>query len=449
MCHYIIDIQALTCYVCSPQFTKAYVLILHLHHHSTTAPQQERRAMQGIIGKRLLAKIKPKTKPYDIRDTRLTGFFLRVQPSGRMSYYCEYARGKKFYIGKAEVIKPDDARETARQTLADYSKGVDPNETKNASANQDLSSFLDNEYGPWVKAHRKSGEATVNRLNACFKIPLGEKRLDEINPLAIDTWRTNRLEKGIRAATINRDLAALKAALAKAVEWEQLELHPIEKLKRMKVDSSPKVRYLSANEEKRLREALDAREEELRVKRDSHNYWRAKRKYKLLPDLRTLYFADKMKPMVLLSINTGLRRGETFNLKWEDIDIPQATLTVIGSVAKSEETRHIPLNKEALSTLINWKKQSEKLRQALVFPGKGGEPLDNIKTAWKAILSRAKIIKCRWHDLRHHFASQLVMKGVDLNTVRELLGHADIKSTLRYAHLAPHVKAEAVSRLLD
>jgi site-specific recombinase XerD len=70
-----------------------------------------------------------------------------------------------------------------------------------------------------------------------------------------------------------------------------------------------------------------------------------------------------------------------------------------------------------------------------------------LKTARKNVLKDAKVSKFRWHDMRHTFASRLVMKGVDINTVRELLGHADYQMTLRYAHLAPEHKADAVARL--
>jgi integrase len=109
--------------------------------------------------------------------------------------------------------------------------------------------------------------------------------------------------------------------------------------------------------------------------------------------------------------------------------------------------RHIPMNQEALEVLQGW--QAQTTGRGLVFPAKDGRPLNNIKKSWTAVLETAGIKNFRFHDLRHHFASRLVMAGVDLNTVRELLGHADLTMTLRYAHLAPEHKAEAVSRLVQ
>ncbi len=158
-------------------------------------------------------------------------------------------------------------------------------------------------------------------------------------------------------------------------------------------------------------------------------------------------FADYLKPMVLLARNTGMRRGELFALTWENVSVKEKLVTVEGVTAKSGSTRHISLNNEALGVLIDWRNQSD--GNKLVFPNPNtGKKFDNIKKSWATLIKLAGIKEFRFHDLRHHFASSLVMKGQDLNTVRELLGHSDLSMTLRYAHLAPEHKAAAVA-LID
>jgi site-specific recombinase XerD len=119
-------------------------------------------------------------------------------------------------------------------------------------------------------------------------------------------------------------------------------------------------------------------------------------------------------------------------------------LTVTGPRTKNGQSRIINLNSEALVVLERWKQQSNGL---LLFSNYDGNRLSYLKTAWSKLLLEAQITNFRWHDLRHTFASNLVMKGVDLNTVRELLGHTDIAMTLRYAHLSSEHKADAVQKL--
>lgn len=403
--------------------------------------------MQAIIGAQLIASLKPTDKPYEVRDTRLKGFLLRVQPSGAMSYICEYGRGKRITVGRVGVIKPAVARDKAGKVLADVVHGKDPQAAKRAAKAHDFASYLRHEYGPWVETHRKDGKATLARLRACFAADLGKKKLADITPWVVEKWRAAKLKRGIVPATINRDLSALKAALSKALEWGLLEAHPLTKLKPSKVDHSPKVRFLDKDEEQRLRKALEARDERIRTDRVRANAWRTARGYELLSDLSAQPYVDHLKPMVLLAMNTGMRRGELLNLTWENVDQPRALITVVAATAKSGKTRHIPLNAEALAVLKGWKECAGR-ESGLVFPGTNGEPMGHIKTSWEGLLAAAEVTNFRFHDLRHHFASMLVMAGVDLNTVRELLGHGDIKMTLRYVHLAPEHKAAAVSKLV-
>lgn len=161
---------------------------------------------------------------------------------------------------------------------------------------------------------------------------------------------------GRSTETVNRDIATFKAALSKAVEWNLIDTHPLAKLKSLKSDGLVKVRYLDEDEEQRLREAIDRREEKLRVSRAQANEWRKERDCELLPTPNLEQYFDYIKPMILLSINTGLRQGELFALKWENINFTVKTITIEGKIAKSNRTRHLPLNDEALDVLMRWRK---------------------------------------------------------------------------------------------
>jgi integrase len=205
-----------------------------------------------------------------------------------------------------------------------------------------------------------------------------------------------------------------------------------------KADRQPKPRFLSEAEEKRLRASLARRDSEAKAARDRANAWRRERKKPELPALP--HYADHLTPAILLSTNTGLRRGELLALRWADVDLAGRQLTVRASGTKSGQTRHVPLNTEALTVLKRWRRQSNGPRVFAVDT--------SFKTAWASLLKQAKIESFRWHDLRHHFGSRLVQSGVPLNTVRELLGHQSIAMTLRYAHLADGDKASAVEKLV-
>jgi integrase len=128
------------------------------------------------------------------------------------------------------------------------------------------------------------------------------------------------------------------------------------------------------------------------------------------------------------------------------VNFERRIVTVSAETAKSRKTRHIPLNVEAYETLKSWRAQCD-LGNSRVFESDEGKRFDNVNSSWHALLGAARIEDFRWHDMRHHFASRLAMGCVDLNTIRELLGHSDYAMTLRYAHLAPEHRLDAVEVL--
>jgi integrase len=341
------------------------------------------------------------------------------------------------------------ARDLARAAIVESRKGEDPQAIKRKlRGGLTVGSFIENEYGPKKLIEYRSGAGTQVRLKSCFSHLWNRQLSDPTLRDAVFTWRAKRQKDGVSNGTINRDVGAFGAVFSHAVRMRAIPKTPLSDIPRLFVDSSPKVRYLTAAERKRLMGALDSREEKIRNSRDKRNETRDRMGYEPYPDLKEGRFADHLKPMVLLALNTGLRRGEMFGLEWEDVDLRRSVLTVRGEVSKNGKTRHVPLNSVAMGIMKDWRKQTA--RKELVFksPVTGGR-FDNVDKAWRGLLKAARIKNFRWHDMRHDFASQLVMAGEDLNTVRELLGHWDIKMTLRYAHLAPEKKAAAVERLVS
>ncbi|PRW66289.1 integrase [Pseudomonas fluorescens] len=400
--------------------------------------------MKEKLTAKLLGSLQVTGNEYEVHDTTIGGLFVRVTAAGAKSYVVSWARGRKKTLGRVGILTLDQARTEATQYLAEARAHGEPlaiTQGRRGATLPSLRDFIEDTYMPWFKAHHKGHEKTQHTLSNNFD-PIMAQRLDAITGRDLEQIRTGWMQAGNKASTVNRKMGSISGVFSRAVEWEYIDTHPLAKLKQLKVDSKGVIRYLAADETKRLRNALDARQDEMRTERESANTWRTDRHREPMQSLLELPFTDHLKPMVLVSLNTGMRRGELFDLKWSAVNFDTKTITVTGATTKTSDTRHIPMNKETIGVLEAWKKQVSK--SPYVFPGQGGGRFEDVKSAWLKLLERAQIDGFRWHDLRHDFASRLVMAGVPLNTVRDLLGHADIKMTLRYAHLAPGTKAAAV-----
>jgi len=394
-------------------------------------------------------------KRYRVWDTEIIGFHVRVSPLGKKTYALAYRHeglAREFTLNiKKGYATADEARALAKTYVGLIAKGEDiQGDKKAAHAKADverfqtLGAFVKAKYQPWVERELRSAKESLRILSADYGY-LHNRKLKDITPWVIESWSKQARVKGLASSTINRRITTIKSVLSKAALWGVIEHSPLKGMKQLKTDKTGKVRYLSDDEEARLRSALEARQEQDREERISHNQWLQERHKEGLPLLNRQY-TDYLMPMVILALNTGMRRGELFNLVWSDIDLKGKQLTVQGRGAKSGNTRYLPLNDEAFAALVAWCNQSP--GQGLVFPSPvTGGRLDNIKKSWMGLCKLANIQNFRFHDLRHSFASNLVMAGVDLNTVRELLGHASMDMTLRYAHLAPEHKAAAVALL--
>ena len=211
-------------------------------------------------------------------------------------------------------------------------------------------------------------------------------------------------------ATINRHFAFLRHVLMLAVKDGKLSQNPMSGLKFF--PEMKRTRFLTGDELERLRGVMPESD------------WK----------------------LVAFAIETGLRRGEQFRLRWDQVDLENGILTL--PLPKGGKTRHVPLSDEAKAILRSF---DSFLRSAWVFPGLRDvtEPMDSrafLRRSFEPCLRKAGIVGVCWHSLRHTAASRRVMAGVDLVSVKEILGHRDIQTTLRYAHLAPGHLRDAVNR---
>jgi integrase len=419
--------------------------------------------MREKLTKTIAEAQKPHKTPYDVRDTAIPGFILRVQPAtvrspeGRKGWFYQYrtAQGQqtRIKLGSFPGLSADAARSIALERATEVGKGIDLVGRKRAekaeglrARHRTLKAFLHDRYEPWAKAHLKSSVFQLARLRSDFAGWL-DKPMTDLHKFAIEGMRQRWKKGGMQPRSINRDIQRLQSVLSRAVAWGILEKHPLAGLEPMKADKMGRVRFLTADEETRLREALKTREEGLRQARIRFNTWRIARGRKPLPHREGDYL-DHLRPMVAVALNTGLRRGELLGLTWGSVNLADKMLTVTAATAKSGHTRHIPLNGEAVTVLTAWHlRQGKPKGDALVFPGADGERMKRIDTSWASLMKTAGLRNFRLHDCRHHFASKMVQAGVDLYIVKELLGHSGIAMTERYSHLKPENLRAAVEKV--
>jgi len=272
------------------------------------------------------------------------------------------------------------------------------------------------EYAKWVETNNKGKDRKIRLLNGLIPY-FGDKYLHEITTWDIEKYRYQRKtenrkspNKPVKPATLNREIALLKHLFSKAIEWGFLKENPAKPVKLFK-ENNKRLRFLSEEEINRLLSVCDG------------------------------YLRD----IVIVALNTGMRKGEIFNLKWQDIDFELKLIHVADS--KNYESRDIPMNDILYETLKTLKEKADQRQEYVFINPKTNKPYDDVKRSFKTALKKAEIEDFTFHDLRHTFASHLVMNGVDLMTVKELLGHKDIKMTMRYSHLSPDHKRIAVKRM--
>jgi len=258
----------------------------------------------------------------------------------------------------------------------------------------------------------QGGVATKRIHFAHFTRPWGNPPIHTLTVEVLDQYRGHRHGEGVGAATINREMATLKHALSKAVEWKLLRKALREELTAIRKYQEPdgRLRYLSGPAEaERLLNACE----------------------------------DSLRPIVLTAIHTRMRKGELLGLTWDQLDMTHGFIRL--RQTKNGKARALPLN-ETLWGLFSQLRTHQDI--SWVCHDREGRRYNDVRHAFDRACEAAGLTDFHFHDLRHTLASWLVMKGVPLTTVSALLGHTSPVMTLRYAHLSPKHLTSAV-RVLD
>jgi integrase len=286
---------------------------------------------------------------------------------------------------------------------------------------------LAEKYKAWVTGRQASAN-NKKYIIEHLKKRFGLLPLRQFNTLLIEQLQTDLMvkgfketsKKGMNAGGLNKVLGLVHHMFTKAVEWEMVEAETLKKVRKVRRGKEDKqLRFLSLEEAQALVSVCD----------------------------------EHIKPIVITALNTGMRKGEIFRLTWDEVDLAHGF--VLLSKTKNGERREIPINNSLKAVFqrlprhfVEVEKDGQKELVPYVFHDpKTLRPYVDLKRSFATALKNAGITDFHFHDLRHTFASQLVMAGVDLVAVKELLGHKDIKMTLRYAHLAPAHKRKAVNVL--
>jgi len=341
----------------------------------------------------------PKGKSISRLNLGYGAIYVRKSRSGIPRYYLDYSdAGKRIQRVCKRASSFEDADHELRRVVS-----KEP-EKKRAA----FCIFADEYLEDYAKPTKKSWKADKVRLNK-LKKHFKEMDLRQVTPMEIERFRSSLLTAGKKKSTTNRYLALLKRMFNLAIEEGYMESNPARKVRMFSEADNLKERILTDEEEQCLINSC----------------------------------CNHMRDIVTFALNTGMRLGEILNLKWANVDMKSGIIKVV--FTKSGKTRIVPMNQKLREMLSRPRKRGEEY----VFTNPdSGNRFKETKRSFKTGCRKAKIEGLRFHDLRHTFASRLVRNGVDVGTLRKLLGHSSLLITQRYIHTDEQTMRMAVGSLV-
>lgn len=344
----------------------------------------------------------------EITDKECKGLVLEVRQSGGKTYYLRYTnhRGKQrqYRIGNATVLTLSQARSQSRLALNQAALGLDPCEEKEQTKQvPTFAQFIEAQYMPYINSYKRSWSTDVSLLKNHLLPRFGKRYMDEITRQDIVKMHGDRKASGAAAGSANRLLIMMRYIFNLALKWEVpgIKINPCKGVPLME-ENNKMERYLSVEEAQRLYEAVCKSENTM------------------------------LKYIVPMLILTGARKREVLDAKWDDFDLGRRAWRI--PISKSGKARHVPLSDGALALLATMPRNMD-CKWAFANP-ETGKPYVSIFCAWNTARKSVGLSDVRMHDLRHSFASLLINSGRTLYEVQHILGHTQVKTTQRYAHLS-------------
>ncbi len=359
----------------------------------------------------------PNMGTINLFDLACKGLMLEVRTGGGKTWYLRFtdARGKQrqHRIGDALFIPLKVARKLAREMQGRIALGEDPvAKAQTLRATPTFADFINDRYLPFIQGYKRSWKSDDSYLRTQLLPVLGKLHLDEITKQKVADFHNGMRAKGYALGTCNRCLVLLRYALNMAIRWEIDGITANPTLGCKLFDDPPtKERFLSQAEAQALHQAV----------RNSQNQ-----------------MLQYIVPMLIL---TGARKREVLDAKWEDFDLERRQWRI--PVTKLGRPRHVPVS-DAVLELLALVPKNPAVPYVFANP-RTGKPFVSIFYAWDTARTSAGLEEVRIHDLRHSFASFLVNAGRSLYEVQKLLGHTQIKTTQRYAHLSQQTLLDAAN----
>jgi integrase len=377
------------------------------------------------LTQKLVNTVIPVRRTY-ISDLKIKGLSLDLVPPRTLTYvfrYRENGRQKSIRIGSARILTLIEARARAfeMRRLVDLGTGLTP---VCAPLKDSLiyKVYISQNYLPYAQRKHRGVAVELSYFKNHLLPAFGATLLVDLRKADVLSWVQSLEMKGLKPGSINRALNLFKSTLSKAIEWDigGLIVHPARGVKTIP-DHNRTERYLTREEAHCLMDA---------VQKSSN---------------------PMLYPLIGFLLLTGSRKSEAFNVRWEHIDVAKRLWTV--PLSKSGKPRHIPLSAGAMAMVERARQfvaSTSLSTSPFVFPNVAtGGPLRNIQHCWEQARELAGLQSVRLHDLRHSYASALVNEGRSIYEVQKLLGHANVSTTERYAHLSQETLAQGAAAVQE